>query len=714
MLSSEERITELEHRVAHLEDVVKKYELDRIEKSRLETSNIAKPGFHNTIFVQNEAANDRPVEFTQRQLVVGMKQDGKQEKQSKDKEALVGKYIVGALAAVLIFIGTISFISLVWNRMTPEIKLFLISLAGSILTGFGFWLIRTRKNPITSIILGTGAGLLFIAILSADLAFHMIGNNMAILLAGIWAVLFIVSSRYTNLFFTTIIAYIGSYITLILGLMLLQGDTELLLLIVFTSAISAVMIYTTLKKKKVEFITGILLSFLSFTTILIRCYMDGLLGAEQLLDSYVAQMAVIVIIYLLMNIFYKEMNHAYIKAIPAHLGVGAVTSISTILFINYISHNYFNLKAVTCYALFFIINLIQFTLNNICYKKIELWLTRYYAVLLVFASMLINVEVYKVPTGIIIIGILLIVSEKVFKREHQGLLIGIIIFLDSLLLLFNYSDNLICSVYGLLQIGLMGYVLYKNTGLKNYTLINTLKTFGVIVIIINSFGIPTNIINFINAASLSKYVHNAIGYMIAVIVTIILLKIGYFKDWKSDEFNFFGKNDTLKNDKSMQVLIYLLSTGLYFYGLKEIADADKPFLQLLFTFGTIAIAFIQSKIILLGNGRNKPLIGIWIVIKYLMLTWTILWAFLDLDIVSVAYSIVGLIVALCCISAGFILRNRNIRLYGLVLTIIMVAKFILVDLNQENSIIRVLALIAGGGLCFVISLIYNKLSENYS
>ncbi|WP_429149753.1 DUF2339 domain-containing protein [Anaerotaenia torta] len=72
------------------------------------------------------------------------------------------------------------------------------------------------------------------------------------------------------------------------------------------------------------------------------------------------------------------------------------------------------------------------------------------------------------------------------------------------------------------------------------------------------------------------------------------------------------------------------------------------------------------------------------------------------------------IVAIGSISVGFKLRNKGIRLCGLILTIIMVARFIVVDLNQENSITRVLALIAGGGLCFLISFIYNKLSENYS
>ena len=379
-----------------------------------------------------------------------------------------------------------------------------------------------------------------------------------------------------------------------------------------------------------------------------------------------------------------------------------------------LNHNYLNLKVIICYLVFFAINLIQFILNNVLYKKIEKWLTGYYAVLLVFTSLLINIKLYDAPTGIVLIGLLLVVSERIFKREDKSLLTGLIILLDSLFLIGSNSNHLICSVYGIVQLGLMGYVLWKCTGLKKYGQINLLKIIGIIVILANSFGIPSNLINCMNLSNISRYVDNAIGYFIVVTVTIALLKTGYFKNWKTDQFNFFGKNDALEDDKGMRVLFYFLTTGLYFYGLQQVAYADKAFLQLIFTLAVIAVALVQSRIILSGNGRNRTFTGIWIVLKYLMLTWTILWAFLDLSIISVAYSIVGLMVAIGSISVGFKLRNRSIRLYGLVLTIIMVAKFIIVDLNQENSITRVLALVAGGGLCFLISYIYNKLSENYS
>ncbi|RCX13872.1 putative membrane protein DUF2157 [Anaerobacterium chartisolvens] len=709
MKSPEERITELEQRVAYLENITRRAAAEKPKTVRQETR---RPETGRNVLAESRAMNTKPAGFPpnpQREKERGA--EG-QDSRGKDKEALVGKYLIGALAALLIFIGAISFIGLIWNTITPLIKLLIISLAGIILTAVGFWLIRTKKNAITSIILGTGAGLVFIAILSANLAFHLIGNNVSILLAGIWAVFFILSSRYTNMFFTTVIAYIGSYIALLLGLGLMQGDMELLVMIIFATGISSVMIYKTFNSNRTELIVSILLSILNYASILIRCYFDGLFGARQLLESCFGQSVVIIILYVLMNMFYNIIGKK--DAFPAYIGISAVTTILTILFIANLNDNYLHTSAAVCYILFFIINLIQFVLNNVFYKTIEKWLTRYYAVILAITAMLINIELFKVPTGIIIAALLLAVSGKVFKLERQLLLTALIILLDSLFLIFSHSGNLICSVYGIIQLGLMVYVLRECVSLRKYSHITVLKIIGIAVILMNSFGIPSNIVNFINVPYLSKYTDNAAGYLISVAAVIALLKIGYFKNWKSEQFKFFGANDTIEDDKNMQTLVYLFSTALYFYGLQGIAFADSVVLQLIFVLAATAITLIQSRTILSGNLRNKTLMGIWIIIKYLILTWTILWSFSDLNGISAAYSLAGLIVAIVSILVGFKLGNKSIRQYGLVLTIVMVAKFIFVDLIEENSITRVIALIAGGGLCFLISLIYNKLSRSYS
>lgn len=698
MKSTEDRISELEQRIAKLESIIKESGIEKSENRKIETVPAV-----SSYKVVNETAQMKPVRQQEEQKPGGKKEN---------KEALVGKYLIGTLAAMLIFIAAISFIRLVWNQMTPGLKLSIIALSGIVLTGIGFYLIRTKKNPITSIILGTGAGLLFIAILSANLAFHLIGNHMSIFLAGVWAIFFIISSRYTNLFFTTIIAYIGSYIALLLGLVLIQNDLELLIMILFISSISLVMIYKTYKSNEVEQITGIMLSLLSYITILSRCFMDGIFGTAQRLDHYFVQIAVLIIIYLMINLLYRVLNKR--KTIPIYLIISMLTMLLTIIELIYLNFNYLDLRYLDYYVIFIVPNLVQFILNYIFYKNLENYLTRYYVIVLAFTTALINIELYDMPTGIVLAGLLLVISEKVFKRENKSLLISIVIFLDSFFLIFSESDCLVSTFYGIIQLALLIYLLWENSKAKRYDQTNALKSIGIVVVVINGFGIPANIFNYINFANISEYLGSAIGCLIAVATMITLIKIGYFKNWKNDHFKFPGIHNDLEDDKNMESLIYIISTVLYFYGLQGILAADQLIIQMLFMLATIAAALIQTQSLLSGGKHNRSMVGLWMVLKYFMLTWVILRAFSDLKLISVVYSIAGLIVAIGSILIGFKIKNKGIRQYGLVLTIIMAAKFILVDLHQENSITKVLALIAGGILCFLISLIYNRLSKNYS
>ncbi len=713
MKSPEERITELEQRVAHLENIIKRAEVNRTPNTNTDVLGTVGQMPENQMPVNQRPLNQRPAASRsayQRPSLNQRTYSSPQVNNKKDKEDLIGKYIIGALAAVLIFVGAISFIGLVWNRMTPGIKLSLLAIAGISLSASGFWLLRTKRNPIISIILGTGAGLLFITILSANLAFHRIGNNLSIILAGLWAVLFMISTRYTKLFFTSVIAYIGSYITLILGLLLIKGDRDLLLLILFTTVITAVMFYTTYKGKNIELIISIVMSLVSYTTILIRCYADGYIGESPLLKGYLLQVAIVIMIYILLNFLYKVRIKTDLVLI--YFVVSIITTIFTVLAMIYLNEIYLDISIRYIYLLFFTLYLVQFILNYILHKWIEKWLTRYYAIVLTITALLINIELVGEPTGIILIGLLLLACGKIFKREEQTLLMGAIVVVDSFFLLRFPSSNPICVVYGLIQLVLMGYLLWNCVIIKQYPQLNLLKISAVAVIIFSCFGIPSNLVNVFKVSSRNTYLDNTVGYLLLIIAVIILLKIDFFKNWKKEQFKLFCVNDSLENDKKLEIVLYALTTSLYFYGLWGVTSSNNIIMQLIFTLAVIAVALLQTRIFLQGKLRDNTVTGIWIVLKYLILTWTILGSFLDLGFVSVIYSIAGLIVAIVSITVGFKLKVKSIRLYGLILTIIMVAKFILVDLIQENSITKVLALIMGGGLCFFISYIYNKLSES--
>lgn len=685
--SLDERVSELEKRVNHLENIIRYSDIMKPKSEQAEAE-----ALKEEVTVEAEVKKEPEVS------------------ESKIGEAFVGKYIIGVLAAVLIFIGTIYFARLIWDYMTAEVKLSIISLVGIALSVIGFRLVRTKKNVITSIILGTGAGLVFIAILSANLAFHLIGNNASILLLALWAVIFILSSRYTKMFLTTVIAYIGSYLTLLLGLSLMKGDAELWVLLIFATAISAVMLFTTYKEKKVEFIVSIICALLSYSTILVRCFFDGALFSEPVLNGYVPQFIILLFIYLLMNILLK-LNDNETRG-PIYLSFTPFITLLTIFFASYLTYNSLYLEVLESYLLFFAINLIQLILNYILYKKITEGLTIYYSIVLLLTSIFINYEMFATSTGIIIVALLLIICEKIFKRKGQKILIVLIVLLDSISLLFSNSSDLIISFYGLIQLGVVIYLLWKRIEAKEYCQINVHKTIALIVAMVNCFRIPANIINYMDVSDLSIYTEYAIGHMLAVTVLLGLYQIAYFNNWKSKDFKFLPIANNTSKDETMNIVFYLLSTFLYFVGIFGIALADEIYLHMIFILVTIVVTVLQTKVISTDISGDMPLLGLWFVLKYLILIWTILWSFSELNIATVAYSVVGLLIAIVCIAIGFNFKIKSIRLYGLVLTIIMVAKFILVDLYEENSITKVLALIAGGCLCFLISFIYNKASEN--
>ena len=676
----EERVSELENKVQELEYVIRNARLNKYPQQIQRNEEIK----------HNQVAYQQKIEKTER----------------KPREALVGKYIIGALAPLLLFIGAVSLIGLIWNNLTPEIKLLLISSSGIILTVLGFWLMRKKNNPITAIILGTGAGLLFISILSANMSFNLISNNVTIILASIWAIFFILSSKYTNLFFTTIIAYIGSYISLILGLYLIKGDVDLFVMTMFTTIISFVMIINTIRnKKETEIIINTILISLSYSTILFRCYIDGFSGKETLLVNFITPTIVIIILYILMNVFFRLLDK---KTTLFQLIFGLFMTITTAFYIAYVNLNYIDIKALNTLLIFFAINLIQMILNYILLEKSIKHITIYYSIILIINSILINIKLLNNPTGIFIVALLLLVCEKIFKQKNHFRLIGIIILLDSLLLTTNYSNEPIFIIFGILQITLIFYLLFKYKYLNGFKNMDLLKIIGIIVLTLNSFSIIRNIEYIIND---NPYMSENIGFLISVISFTVLIKLGYFNKW-IEGFNLFNIQNKINIDSKLKTFFYIFSTALYVLGLQQMYDSNIWYQQLISLIGVLIIVLIQSySLILNKNIKNEILTGVWIGIKYLILSWTIISSFFYLDINSVMYSIIGLVVAIACISFGFKFKVKSLRFYGLVLTIIMVIKFIIVDLSQENSIIRVFALIFGGLICFGISLIYNKLNN---
>jgi uncharacterized membrane protein len=123
---------------------------------------------------------------------------------------------------------------------------------------------------------------------------------------------------------------------------------------------------------------------------------------------------------------------------------------------------------------------------------------------------------------------------------------------------------------------------------------------------------------------------------------------------------------------------------------------------------TTLAAFSVNSINLLRRYDKNIGVGGYVGLKYTWLLVTILNA---LNAPSVMVSISCLLFAIICILIGFRLLIKPIRVYGLALSILSVAKLSLIDINYDNLAGRAAGFFVCGVLCFGVSLVYNMIDK---
>lgn len=94
--------------------------------------------------------------------------------------------------------------------------------------------------------------------------------------------------------------------------------------------------------------------------------------------------------------------------------------------------------------------------------------------------------------------------------------------------------------------------------------------------------------------------------------------------------------------------------------------------------------------------------------------WWSVWILSGERLSGVLLTIVVLATGAVCIIAGFRLRATALRHYGLVLVLVSVLKLAVMDIGNQNSITRVIALGVAGLICFGLSLAYNRIAADGS
>jgi len=607
-------------------------------------------------------------------------------KKSEDNESLVGKYLVGALASLLIFIAATSFVAMVWNKISPEIKLSVVGISGLVLTVYGFKMTLKKPSNVSSIILGTGIGLVYIAAVSASLVFLLISHEVSALLCVLWTLIILFSYKFTKLYFTIIIASIGSFINLCFELNYVDSIQDIMLIIIHTSFVTVMLLYMSNFLDKTRNTISIFFAFFNFALIFLVIFFTWNFEYSLALTT------VTIILMLISNWMYRLANkenthHTYI----------ILTIISTLFLYLDISHRFsyaVNLTSLQVALAFFIVMLIQVIINHAIYPQIEKTLTMFYAFPLYLVLVSINGDIFDFRgMGALAIMVLFILRKKITKKAIVVSYIILFVFFDFCL---SYGQNILYAL--LFMIGnliLMFYILNEE---KMENLVY--KNIAVSILLLSYFKISGIICHLVGLKDENYEIQDFIAYMMNVITVIFVYKIAYLKS-----------KDENKPPLYKHLGLYVFSILLYFFGIGEMFQMNSAGFRFIITLATLVVSLFQSHLILNDYKEIPTDVGIWIVAKYLIFAWLTLRAYSELPIESVSYSVVGLLLAIVAIYAGFRRNIKIIRQFGLCITMLMVAKFIFVDLHGENSITRVIAFAIGGILCFIISIIYNRLSK---
>ena len=71
-----------------------------------------------------------------------------------------------------------------------------------------------------------------------------------------------------------------------------------------------------------------------------------------------------------------------------------------------------------------------------------------------------------------------------------------------------------------------------------------------------------------------------------------------------------------------------------------------------------------------------------------------------------------MLIAIASVSAGFILKIKGVRIYGLCMSFFVCAKLLLVDFSDAQSVDRVISFLVVGVIALAISYLYMRIERS--
>lgn len=207
----------------------------------------------------------------------------------------------------------------------------------------------------------------------------------------------------------------------------------------------------------------------------------------------------------------------------------------------------------------------------------------------------------------------------------------------------------------------------------------------------------------------------------ASLAAIVLVALGLLSDHPTPIAIFSGSlfgrrtglNGTTATVPGLPVALTLGYLAMAALALSDLAVAslDENILwQVVLVVVALGSGFTASW--LLGPWLRRPLQTLAAAGLMSVLLWWSVTILTDQRPTAVLLTVTVLLTGAVCIVSGFRLRLTTLRHYGLVLVLFSVLKLAVLDIGNQNSLTRIVALAAAGLVCFGLSLAYNRVAAD--
>ena len=664
-------------------------------------------------------------------------------------ETILGKNILGIVASVLVFLGLIFLGVLVIPLITNPIKVVLMFTLSAALTVAGFLLNKRFSNYFTKALLGTGCGAFFIAIQMTHLYFNMLNDIVAFALLLVWLAATLLIMRQTQSLLIGIIAHAGMLFSVCFGYTVGIQDNKILLLLGYQIAATLLIVIGNVLWCKKMYRFGLLAS------LAITVYASSIMVANGLIVTQEIPVALIITVFtiqflgasfiayfLFQSIIRAQNSGVQVLLQLLNLALWITSLILTVIAAVGALYTYFDLQIllgqygdhylIDVMSILILIILITVTLliivlrQKLNYSKTLQFVTTLTLIgtmtLVLFINYILHTDTNFYPHLILftIPAIICIIARRLYNSRIYGYTALALLWSDSLHMLspgyssFNNLLNLnmpikagaltsalppICGfIYLALIMGLL-FLAYRQFGQAKYGQTKT-PGFKLMFKITSIIYFQLAVIAILFALELDLSVPLA---FIICIASLLILNIA-----KQDTPKLLFRINEL-------FLFLILALHLFINPMPHISlsiailDLIAVALALILLINRIRLAAqanaqaIRTPFMRLPNTDLEVLSALAIhglIISAIAGTTTWLSQHYVLSLAS-------MIIALALIALGFWSRVRSLRLYGLIIVIICVLKLVTFDVGDINTIMRVVAFIGGGLICFGISALYN-------